>query len=170
MYAEPQQPGEEARGFDGPYGGDRLEARYGRQRAPVVVLERPPRVVPVESAHDRSRSVPARLDRNLRQPRKPIQAHQVANHEDLWMSWNCAVRQNWHASGTVTLRARRIGDEASQRRGLHASRPDLGGRFESLVSRVFRTGVDTVLIDTGDHGSEADLHTHAFEHQRRPPL
>src|ERR1700690_1361913 len=139
MYAEPQQPGEEARGFDGPYGGDRLEARYGRQRAPVVVLERPPRVVAVESAHDGGRGVAARLDRNLRQPPKPIQAPQGANHEDLRVPRERAVGENWHASGTVNLRARRIGNHSSERRGLDASRPDFRGRFEALVSRVFRT-------------------------------
>ena len=102
----------------------------------------------------------ARLDCDLRQPRQAVKVHQIADHENLGVSWQRAVGSHFHASGAVGARA---GDHASERRGLDAGGPDLCDRFDPLESWVLRVGVDATLIDAGDHRAEVYFHAGALK-------
>ena len=87
--------------------------------------------VPGHPARDGPRRVPPRLDRDLRHAGQPVEAHQVADDEELGVPGNREVRLDLHPSRPIHLGAGLLGEQTAERRRLHASGPDLGGRLDA---------------------------------------
>jgi hypothetical protein len=74
--------------------------------------------------------------------RRPMLAIACADYEHLWVSGQRAIRQHLDAAGTIDRCARRLGDDASEWRGLDARRPDLGARLDPPQLRLVGIGLD----------------------------
>jgi hypothetical protein len=120
------------------------------------------------------------LDRDLRHAWQPIQAHQVADDEELGVPGTREVRLDLHPSRPIHLDAGLLAEQTAERRRLHAGGPDLGGRLDAtqlgvLEVRLARAGGhdQAVVRDGGasvegvhhqQAGDDIDVHHLAQEH------
>ena len=137
--------------------GDGAEAGDRRHRAAIVVAERSTGRVSPKPADDGFGGVTPRLNRDLSYPGQPVEAHQIANDEDLGVPRKGEVRLDLHPARAIHFGTGPVGEQAAQGRGLHAGGPDLGGRFDPAQLRVGRVGLQTALVNVRDRGVHVDL-------------
>ena len=99
-----------------------------------------------------------RLHRDLGDPGEVVQRDHVADGEHLGMAGQRAVVEHGDPAGAVARRPARLREQAGQRRGLHAGRPDLGAGHDALLRAVLGPYVDPEGVDAGDHRPGPDGH------------
>jgi hypothetical protein len=90
-------------------------------------------------------------------PWQPVEAHQVADDEDLGVPGNREVRLDLHPSRPIHLGAGLLGEQSAERRRLHAGGPDLGGRLDAMQLGDRRVCLETALVHVGDGGAHVNL-------------
>src|SRR4249919_2146384 len=112
----------------------------------------------------------ARLDRNLGYAGQLAEMHQIADDEYLRVARECAVIFDLHAPRAIEFGAGRVGEDATERRGLDPGGPDLRRRLDPAQRGIGGIGLQSVLVDMGNRGPEMELDPDVFQILHRASL
>ena len=115
MHQQPYQPADQTTESNSADIHNGAKARDRGRRPQVVVTKGALLSVTPDAAKDRRCRVMTGLHGDLRYARKAIKTHQVADHEDLWVTGNGEVGQHRYAPSSINRRIALSRKDGSER-------------------------------------------------------